>query len=117
MEKAKIKKFDRWLLLVYEIFGLVFSLCLSASVYAWECPVCKKSFASVGFVAHTCDQSTVLPTQLTNLISNSGFAFHPSSRINALSIIGDYLEYLPLYEKTLIYHGVLRNGYTIGLII
>lgn len=79
--------------------SLVFSLCLSASVYAWECPVCKKSFASVGFVAHTCDQSTVLPTQLTNLISNSGFAFHPSSRINALSIIGDYLEYLPLYEK------------------
>lgn len=77
---------------------VVFFLFLSTNVPAWECPICKKSFASAGSVPHDCDQNA-LPTQLTDLISSSGFAYYPSSRANALSIIGDHLEYLPLYEN------------------
>lgn len=77
---------------------LVLFIFLSTSVNAWECPVCKKSFASVDAVPHDCDQVTALPHQLSNLVSTSGFAFYPSSKVNALSIISDYLEYLPLYK-------------------
>ena len=77
---------------------LLFPLLLSNCVYAWECPVCKKSFASMGFVSHDCCQEAI-PAQLTDLISASGFSFYPSSKANALSTIGEYLEYLPLEEN------------------